>query len=181
MILLLLSGKAESGKDTVWEIIERNYKKTYFDVQKFSFADAVKSIAFDLGWDGEKDAQGRRLLQWLGDGARDYDPLCWIKFLYRQLSYEVRNTDIAVITDCRYPNEITYFKDKFLSGAYSVRIERPGHVNRLDEIQRKHSSETSLDCFDFDFYLMNSSTLEDLEKKTITLVERIKKMEGQEK
>ena len=68
--IFLISGKAESGKNTVADFIANYYMKSYIDKNNFirgvAFADEVKSIAYNLGWDGVKDSKGRELLQQIG-------------------------------------------------------------------------------------------------------------------
>lgn len=68
--VILLSGKARSGKDTVFSLM-----KEYFGemaCQRFAFADYLKKICKDdFGWDGSKEGQGRDLLITVGQLLRD--------------------------------------------------------------------------------------------------------------
>ena len=65
MIIVLVSGKAESGKDTFHQLAERylRNRKLYLDsdidIRRVAFADGVKDIAKEMGWNGEKDELGR--------------------------------------------------------------------------------------------------------------------------
>ena len=46
---------------------------------KYALADPIKEIArTGFGWDGRKDARGRRLLQEIGTVGRHYDPDLWL-------------------------------------------------------------------------------------------------------
>ena len=45
--------------------------------------------------------------------------------------------------------------------------------NDLTEEQRKHSSENAMNDYDFDFYIENDGTLEDLEDLSFKLYELI--------
>lgn len=99
-MLVLLSGKAGSGKDTAGD-----YLVSQYGFRKYAFADKLKEIAFLLGWNGEKDDRGRRLLQDLGTVGRAYDPCVWIRFVLDRISSE--NPERVVITDCRYANEFS--------------------------------------------------------------------------
>ena len=58
MITLCISGKATSGKTTAAQVICEE-----FLAESFAFGDGVKRVALELGWDGKKDARGRKLLQ----------------------------------------------------------------------------------------------------------------------
>ena len=79
--IFLISGKAESGKNTVADFIANYYMKSYIDKNNFirgvAFADEVKSIAYSLGWDGVKDLKGRELLQQIGAWGRYYNTDFW--------------------------------------------------------------------------------------------------------
>ena len=79
MKLILVSGKANSGKDHVSnklsEYITKNFYTGYSNYKakpiRMSLAEPVKQIARDVfGWNGEKDDKGRRLLinigTWVG-------------------------------------------------------------------------------------------------------------------
>ena len=55
MLVLGLMGKAQSGKDTVADILEKDY-----GFIRLAFADAVRRTADTIfNWDGEKDERGR--------------------------------------------------------------------------------------------------------------------------
>jgi hypothetical protein len=78
-------------------------------------------------------------------------------FWVDQALREVQDDDLAVFTDCRFPNEAQAIKDR---GGVVWRVERPGFgpVNG-------HASETSLDDWDFDGIIQNNGTLDDLTYK----------------
>ena len=60
-----LIGLAGSGKDTIADIIcaELSYKRA-------SFAAALKELCLDMGWNGDQDVKGRKLLQDVGMAFR---------------------------------------------------------------------------------------------------------------
>ena len=58
MKVILLSGKARSGKNTAAEVILKEYTGI-----PFAFADDIKTVAYKyFGWHGEKDELGRKTL-----------------------------------------------------------------------------------------------------------------------
>ena len=75
--IFLISGKAESGKNTVADFIANHYNSLNLDrnvlVRDYAFADEVKEIACRLGWDRRKDSKGRELLQQIGAWGRYYN------------------------------------------------------------------------------------------------------------
>jgi dephospho-CoA kinase len=186
LTVVLLSGKAESGKDTFYELAIDKMNNFCSEVpfQKVAFADAVKKTARDsFGWDGNKDEKGRSLLIMIGDGGRGYDPLIWIKKVIQKLSdyrqlYKDEQDAVVFITDCRYPNEITEIKDwgdVNSVDCYSIRVERPNHQNKLTEAQRNNPSETALDLeFElFDYVVTNGRELEDFAESVDLIMREI--------
>lgn len=169
-----LSGYARSGKDTVAGIlIDEGWTR-------FAFADKLKLAVRKLnpivdldGWSDvpitleeaiaevgldaakERYPEYRRLLQVMGtEVGRDmFGENFWVEQALR----DVADDDLAVFTDCRFPNEAQAIKDR---GGVVWRVTRPGFgpING-------HASETSLDDWDFDGMVQNNGTLEDLKYK----------------
>ena len=149
--LLLLSGKAQAGKDTFADSIQ------CLGFHKYSFAKALKDEAIAGGWNGIKDFRGRILLQELGSVWRHYEPEHWIRRLQESITH-----DLVAITDCRYRNEISLMQRWGYQNGYNVttvRIERPGHDNGLSEDAKAHDSECELDDESFDLTVDNNGTL----------------------
>lgn len=71
-----------------------------------------------------------------------------------------------IITDMRFPNEMEAVVEK---NGITIRVNRPG-ISLLD-----HPSETSLDTAEFDYTIVNDSTIEDLviKVKEILVKEKI--------
>ncbi|CAB4122138.1 hypothetical protein UFOVP27_69 [uncultured Caudovirales phage] len=170
-MLIGLSGYAQSGKDTVAKFLVDNH-----GFERIAFADKIKELLYEMnptvgfeydgggwdlryvvdrdGWDVAKlDPEVRRLLQDLGVGARKvFGDNHWVvealKFLDRDKNY--------VITDVRFQNEADWIKSVYSGSVW--RVERTG----VDAVNN-HISEHDLDNWDFDAYIHNNSTLEDLE------------------
>lgn len=66
-----------------------------------------------------------------------------------------------IITDTRFPNELKAVKDR---GGISIRVNRPDFIKK-DNSLFEHISENSLDNSDFDYYICNDSTIENLIEK----------------
>lgn len=150
-LLLLLSGKAQAGKDTFADSIAS------LGFHKYSFAKALKDEASRGGWNGIKDFKGRILLQELGSVWRNYEPEHWIRRLQESITH-----NLVAITDCRYRNEISLMKTWGRENGYSVvtvRINRAEHDNGLSPEARSHPSECELDDEGFDMVVENNGTL----------------------
>lgn len=170
-VIILLSGKAECGKNTVARIIREECKLS--GSRLLSFAEPVKEFAKLLGWDGQKDEKGRAMLQWLGDGVKTFNPTLWATFAARKV-IELKKLGYRcfIFTDCRYPDEISFFKERY-SKVFVVRISRSGHKSKLTEEQLKHPSECALDDYDFDATIFNYGTMANLEGSVKAAVNKI--------
>ena len=150
MKIILISGKAEAGKTTAANIIKYYLCGIGKRAAIVPYGQYVKDTAkMIFGWDGQKDENGRQLLQWWGtDVVRKKNENFWVNTVMRLAAVLDGEIDYLIIDDCRFPNEIDLWKDEY--GYLTLRIERPGHENALNGEQRKHPSETALDDYEFD-------------------------------
>ena len=111
----------------------------------------------------------REFLQKLGTEAmrNGLHTNVWVNALfanYNAIGYKYKDCDYKVIqgkweypnwiiTDLRFPNEIEAIVER---KGITIRVNRPG-ISLLD-----HPSETSLDTAEFDYTIVNDSTIEDL-------------------
>lgn len=161
MNVITISGKARHGKDDLASKLKKDLEKSGKRVIVTHFADFLKYICKQYyGWNGEKDEIGRTLLQNVGQGFRKNSPDCWINIMSAFLQGLGDECDIAIIPDCRYPNELSCF-DSFAENVFKVRVERPNFDNGLTESQKNHDSEISLDKYIFDLYVINDGTEEE--------------------
>lgn len=177
--VFLISGKAESGKDTVANLLMKNSNCSVN--YNMHIANSVKRIARDdFGWDMQKDAKGRALLQMIGDGGRKYDPDIWINKFVDDLDgvlSQINGDTLIVVPDVRYKNEVIKIAewgervgDKVV--ILTMRIDRPNHENALTEEQRNNSSEVDLDNWGYwDIHLTNDGTMQDLEVAVLNSME----------
>lgn len=152
MRIISISGKAQHGKDTVAGMMKNVMEDFGAKVLIVHYGDLVKYVSSKyLGWNGEKDAYGRSLLQRVGtELVRGKSPNYWVdfvKFMLSTLESEGK-WDFVLIPDVRFPNEIM--------GTH-VRVVRPNFDNGLTEEQKAHASETALDKWDYDMVIRNVS------------------------
>jgi len=166
-MIIGLTGYARSGKDTVANILVKNY-----GFKRVAFADPIRKLLYETnpvvkdgdyrlqgvvdgyGWDVAKTAfpEVRRLLQDLGVGARQvFGEDFWVE---RSLS-SIFEHENAVITDVRFINEAEMVKHQ---DGQIWRIKRMG-VAAVNE----HVSEQEMDGYKVDQIFANNGTLEDLE------------------
>jgi len=174
-MIIGLSGYAQSGKDTVAKCLVENH-----GFVRVAFADPIRDLLYEMnpvldldlvkeeftrlktlvdavGWDSAKQhPEVRYLLQALGVGARTIiDEDLWIIKALRTMSGDGN----YVVTDVRFQNEAVTLKSPFREGNAQIwRVERNG-VKAVND----HVSEHDLDNWEFDAYIHNNSTIEDLE------------------
>lgn len=165
MKIICISGKGQHGKDSTAQYLSEYLEDQGEKVLITHFADLLKYICksfFD--WNGEKDAVGRTLLQHVGTNTiRKMRPNYWVDFLAEILEMFPKEWDYVLIPDCRFPNEVEVLRNKGLD-VDLIRVDRVNFVSPLSEEQQRHSSETAMDFYPADYYILNDGRLEDLEE-----------------
>lgn len=183
---LFISGKKLSGKDTFATILAKKlYLKAHVDsVQIFAFAEPVKEAAkkiFLLTDDQMYDQSlkevidprwgmsPREIMQKLGTevGRQIHKDVWVLSTLYRFEEFVKNSRNLAIVPDCRFPNEIEVPREKLGSSAFYIRIIRDLPENEYSN----HASEIALDAFeDWDRVVYNNGTLEDLEQQADEII-----------
>jgi len=156
--IILLSGKAEAGKNTLADYLKERLEAKGNKVIIDAFAKYIKGYLKDYyGWDGtSKDKQWREKIQLLGTD-KIKEQLNYKSFHARRLAEDFQivadDFDYMIVSDTRFQDEVHTMKAMFPNECISVRINRYDHQNRLTEEQRKHRSECDLDNFKFDYVI----------------------------
>ena len=135
----------------------------------------------------------REFLQKLGTEAmRDgLHTNVWVNALFADYNagYTISPLDVDnqapdnwIITDMRFPNEMEAVVEK---GGITIRVVRPKIESVVDKMRpysdlvhygipmpKEHPSETSLDSAEFDYTIVNDSTIEELVKKVKEILEK---------
>jgi hypothetical protein len=162
--LIILSGKARSGKDTVFNYIKDYYKSE--NVIAVSFAYYLKDYLkrMDLFDEGEKP---RSLMQQFGASLKEkfgYDFL--IKRTLEDIEVFREKYDVIVVTDARLKKEVFALKEKYPDSIF-IRIVR-NSCNDLTDEQKMDITETDLDDYEaFDYVLENDENIEEKVKRCL--------------
>jgi len=156
MIVIGLSGRRESGKDSTADWLELNSPTLWPGkrVRKFALAGVLKEIAIAMfgvphacayGSNALKDTPlphlpgsptVRGVLQRLGHAYRDIWEDVWVAKMFAVV--DAYRPDVCIITDVRCVNEIAWIRKR---GGKVVRLLRAPHEGDT------HTSETDLDGF----------------------------------
>ena len=174
MKVITISAKAQHGKDYTASLMKERLEDMGYSVLVCHYADLLKYICKQFfGWNGEKDVEGRTLLQRVGtEGIRSVKPNYWVDFIRDILTFFPDEWDCVIIPDTRFPNEIEWLKDDGYD-TISVRVVRPDFENNLTEEQRLHPSEVALDYYNFDYKLINDGTPEGMTREVNALITKI--------
>lgn len=175
MKIILIGNKARMGKDTFANMLKEELNERAVIVH---FADALKFVCKSYyGWNGEKDTNGRTLLQYVGQSTRDNDEHFWTDFIARLIKANLsKNYEYIIIPDWRYKEEyerlLRYFHYEDIITVNITRFNSdfsPYIPNELTFEQRQHKSEIDLDTYVCQYYISNF-TLEKLRESAQTFV-----------
>lgn len=152
MKIYVINGFPGSGKTTFEEYVGKLIKH----VSILSTINPIKEMAYDFGWNGEKDAKGRKLLADLKRAWVTYDdqPFQYISHELQGIDYDW--PDCVVFIDSREPEEIKKLCEEF--GAKSVLIRRAAIENN----EQSNESDANVLNYDYDIVIENNGDLGDL-------------------
>lgn len=167
MKVIMISGKAQNGKDTVARMIKEELDNNGKSSIIAHYGDLVKYICEKFfGWDGNKDERGRSLLQYVGtDVVRSKDKTFWSNFIVQMIKFFSDEWDYMMIPDCRFPDELDCIPVG-IADTVHIRVVRGGTFKSpLTPEQQRHPSETALDNCVPDVLIHNDGSLDDLRVK----------------
>jgi hypothetical protein len=152
-----IGGRMQAGKTTCAEHLASRH-----GYLRCALADPIKDVArAEFGWDGRKDARGRRLLQELGTAGRNYDPDLWLRRFDQRCA--AAGPRPVVVDDLRLRREVEHLR---AGGFLTLRVVRPaGPEPGVDPALHAHETETELEAVPFDLVIVNDGTVADLLRK----------------
>lgn len=174
----LLGSTAYSGVCDISNLNRKDYvlnqvaEKLYPSVKLYSFADVLKQdicmnilgLSYEqcygsdedknqltsMSWDG-KLMSARDIMQFVGtDVFRKLKPDIWVDATLNKIAKEKSN--LAIITDCRFPNEVSSIKQ---AGGKVVRLTRAPFVS--DHISENILNKDNYDWSNFDYIIDNEN------------------------
>jgi len=165
VILIGLTGRAQSGKDSVADYLEVQHG--FF---RIAFADPIKS-ALDAALCEDMDRDDKEaVIDWIGKSPRELMQTLgtewgrqmiaediWIRCLARAIDGPLDVDDMIVIPDVRFENEANWIRSK---GGKIWLIQRPDAPQA-----RAHPSEDGIPAYLLTGIINNVGTLAELHKK----------------
>lgn len=182
MKIFLISGKLNNGKSTVGNIlqsfieIQLYLKQKKCSVLRIAYADLVKFVSGKyFGWNGNKDEIGRGILQYVGtDVGRKNNENMWVNIMAELIKGFKSEFDCVIIDDWRFPNELTTLQSLLPKNEYefiTIRVERIENIDyELSKEKLNHESETALDKWNFDYWIVNDDSYESLNEQVSNIL-----------
>jgi dephospho-CoA kinase len=145
-----IAGRMRTGKTTIAQ-----YLKERYGFHTCAFADPIKAVAKECGWDGAKDERGRTLLQDIGTVVRKYNQTFWIEKLIAELP---PNRSI-VVDDMRMLKEHTMLSD---AGFTTILVTRDPSLIHDAAGTTDHITEREVDLITPWRTIENNGSFEDL-------------------
>ena len=177
MTLILVSGKAGSGKTT----FSNHIVSTNENVVNFALADKVKELTFKLlqifgikiksieDLDNVKTKEKyRKYMQQIATEAMrtTFGQNFWCEQILPKINESIKEHKNVIISDVRFINEQEYFKSKF-DNVKCVMIKR-----KAIEKEPKHESENTSQLH-YDFEINNDGTMEEFKARINDIVSEI--------
>lgn len=170
--IIILTGKAQSGKNETASIIKKYYEKQNKKTVILAYAKYLKDYAKEItNWDGEENTKPRELLQQLGVELikNQIDENMLINRIKEDIKVYEYFFDVIIISDARFQDEIENIKT---NNKVVIKIE--GIENNLTEKQKQHITETALNNYNnYDYIIENKNTKEDLKTQIEKIMEEI--------
>jgi len=156
-MIIAFAGRKQSGKTTSCEFVQSLFANK--EIKTYNFADPLKQLCLDVlglkyeqcyGTDDNKNEfvdcyynkqqmTAREVLQYVGtDIFRTMQHNVWSSATIRLIQKD--KPDIALVADCRFPNEVEAVKN---AGGIVVKLNR-------NLYESTHASETALDDNNYD-------------------------------
>lgn len=160
---MIVNGLPGSGKTTM-EMIIKEYFKENLNVCIHSSIDDVKKVAQSIGWDGTKNGKNRKFLSDLKKLLNEFNDFSLQKLCEVYESLKKENQNSLLLIDCREPDEIKKLVKQF--NAITLCIKR----SSCENIEFSNDSDKNVYNYNYDYYIYNNGSLEELKDKTIKLV-----------
>ena len=161
-LVVVINGRSGVGKDSLIE-----HAANYYEVRRVSSVTPVKEAAMNVGWDGEKDEAGRRLLADLKAALVRYNdsPTKYCVGEYKK--FKAVEQDIMFV-HIREPEEIAKFREKVpCKTLLVIRDAAP-------EFKSLNTDNEAIKEFSYDYIFDNNRPWEEAGPAFLRLIEEMR-------
>jgi len=176
MQIILISGKSNTGKGTVAEIIEQILKLKNKHVIRCSLSTYIRNVAKeDYYWDGIDTLESRKFMaESYKIGTEFYSYHMARRVWERDIKPFANKDTIAIVESFREKVNYDYFcsllDEGLIDNITTIRVIRPDFNAIQDRDMENHVSESDVDDFEFDYVIKNSGTIDELYEKLEKLI-----------
>lgn len=153
-LVIVINGSGGVGKDTICNIVGKHYK-----TMNISSIDPIKKIAFENGWNGEKNEKSRKFLADLKQLFIDFNDLpC--KYLINKYEEFSESDKEILFVHIREPEEISKFKNSISGNCITLIIRRKNFGKK----EWHNRADDDVENYNYDFSYNNIKKLEEVEK-----------------
>lgn len=181
-LIILIAGRAGSGKGTIAKYLEKEYKSHNKKVINSPYTKYLKNYIEEITNEPITETNKpkvRDLLQQISSKLIKEQLKKQDFFIRRQIEdLDIYSyfADVILVSDVRFPREIEEIKDKF-SNVISIGVTRENYTSDLTISQQQDITETALNNYhnyDFEIKNTNKTELENVVKKIIQQIEKKK-------
>ena len=161
MKLVLIAGKARSGKTRAAHLLKEEILKKNQKVVITEYSKYIKMFAKELlGWDGMSEPKPRKFLQDFGTYVRheSQNPNYFIERMKDDLEIYKHFVDVVIISDVRLQEEIECMRKYH---PITIRVSNDTNPYDLTEEEARHETEHALENYqNFDYSIENKTESE---------------------
>ena len=161
MKLVLIAGKARSGKTLAAHLLKEEILKNNEKVVITEYSKYIKMFAKELlGWDGISEPKPRKFLQDFGTYVRheSQNPHYFIERMKDDLEIYRHFVDVVIISDVRLKEEIDGMKEYH---PITIHVSNDTNTYDLSKEEASHETEHALENYQkFDYSIKNKTESE---------------------
>lgn len=158
MKLILIAGKARSGKSLVAHLLKQMLEEKKLRVAITEYSKYIKLFAEELtNWDGISEPKPRAFLQNFGSFIRHEknNNLFFIKRMKEDIEIYKNFVDILIISDVRLKEEI---EEMGMFNPLTIYVQNDNNLYDLSEEEKGHETEHDLDNYKNFLYSIKNKT-----------------------
>lgn len=169
MKIILIAGKARSGKTETSKILKQELETIGYKVAITEYSKYIKLFAKELiGWNGE-EPKPRKFLQDFGSYVRhkSNNPNYFVNRMKEDILLYQNWVDFLIISDVRLKQEIEELNEY---NPLTIKVINDTNVYNLTEEESHHETELELDSYNNFDYIFQNKTIEEIHEEIKKLI-----------